>query len=112
MLLPATFIALIAAAPAAVAGSQGFVHRIDLASGQSKGLRPEPGEGEAALRFHWNAPLIGSRHAKGTMYLAGNRVFRGTLFTRRPKGARQPCELSHFVITHTVSGRASAGRPG
>lgn len=57
---------------------QGFVHRIDLASGQSKGLRPEPGEGEAAFRFHWNAPLIGSRHAKGVMYLAGNRVFRLT----------------------------------
>jgi photosystem II stability/assembly factor-like uncharacterized protein len=57
---------------------QGSVHRIDLASGQTKDLRPEPGEGEPAFRFHWNAPLIGSRHAKGTMYLGGNRVFRLT----------------------------------
>jgi photosystem II stability/assembly factor-like uncharacterized protein len=57
---------------------QGSVHRIDLANGQTKDLRPEPGEGEPAFRFHWNAPLIGSRHAKGTMYLGGNRVFRLT----------------------------------
>jgi hypothetical protein len=57
---------------------QGSVHRIHLATGQTKDLRPEPGEGEAAFRFHWNAPLIGSRHAKGTLYLGGNRVFRLT----------------------------------
>ncbi|MET0555512.1 MAG: hypothetical protein ABW221_20900 [Vicinamibacteria bacterium] len=57
---------------------QGSVHRIHLGTGQTKDLRPEPGEGEAAFRFHWNAPLIGSRHAKGTLYLGGNRVFRLT----------------------------------
>ena len=39
-------------------------------------LRPNPAEGQPAFRFHWNSPLIGSRHAKGTLYLAGNRVFR------------------------------------
>jgi transcriptional regulator with AAA-type ATPase domain len=50
----------------------------DLRSGQIKGLRPEPAEGQPAFRFHWNSPLIGSRHAKGTMYLAGNRVFELT----------------------------------
>ncbi len=57
---------------------QGYVHRFDLSNGQTKQLRPEPTEGQPAFRFHWNAPLIGSRHAAGVLYLAGNRVFRMT----------------------------------
>lgn len=54
----------------------GYVHRINLRNGQIKQLRPEPPEGHPAFRYHWNAPLIGSRHAKGVLYLAGNHVFR------------------------------------
>ncbi len=54
---------------------QGFAHRFNLASGAVKMLRPEPAEGQAAFRFHWNSPFIASRHDKGKMYLAGNRVF-------------------------------------
>jgi photosystem II stability/assembly factor-like uncharacterized protein len=57
---------------------EGFVHRMNLKNGQVKILRPEPSEGQKAYRFHWNSPLLGSRHAKGTMYLGGNRVFRLT----------------------------------
>jgi hypothetical protein len=57
---------------------QGYVHRFDLRSGQIKQLRPEPHEGQPAFRYHWNAPLIGSRHHKGVLYLAGNHVFRLT----------------------------------
>lgn len=57
---------------------QGFVHRMNLRTGEIKILRPEPAEGLPAFRFHWNAPLIGSRHAKGALYLGGNRVFRLT----------------------------------
>jgi photosystem II stability/assembly factor-like uncharacterized protein len=53
----------------------GFVHRLHLKSGALKQFRPEPSEGEAAFRFHWNSPLVPSRHARGTVYLAGNRVF-------------------------------------
>lgn len=54
----------------------GSMHRFDLRSGQSKDLRPEPSEGLPAFRFHWNSPLVASRHEKGVLYLAGNRVFR------------------------------------
>ena len=54
----------------------GNVFRIDLASGERKTLRPQPGEGHAAFRFHWCAPLFASRHEKGVLYLGGNRVFR------------------------------------
>jgi len=57
---------------------QGFVHRMNLRNGEVKLLRPEPAEGHAAFRFHWNAALIGSQHNKGVLYLAGNYVFRLT----------------------------------
>ncbi len=54
----------------------GEVHRFNLASGELKVLKPMPTEGQPAFRYHWNSPLIPSLHEKGTMYLAGNRVFR------------------------------------
>jgi photosystem II stability/assembly factor-like uncharacterized protein len=55
---------------------QGEMYRFDLGNGSIKGLRPEPAEGQVGFRFHWNSPLIGSRHEKGALYLAGNRVFK------------------------------------
>ena len=57
---------------------EGYIQRTDLGSGEIKGLRPEPQEGQVAFRFHWNSPLLASRHAKGVLYLAGNRVFKLT----------------------------------
>ena len=57
---------------------EGYIHRFHMGGGQVKNLRPEPSEGQPAFRFHWNSPLAGSRHEKGTMFLAGNRVFRVT----------------------------------
>jgi len=53
----------------------GTIQRMDLRTGQVKDLRPEPAEGGAAFRFHWNTPLMGSRHDPDVLYLAGNRVF-------------------------------------
>ncbi len=55
---------------------EGELHRFNLASGAVKTLKPEPNEGQPRFRFHWNAPLIGSVHEAGVMYLGGNRVFR------------------------------------
>ena len=57
---------------------QGFVHRINLRTGEKRELRPEPAEGQARYRFHWNSPLVLSKHKPGTIYLGGNRVFRLT----------------------------------
>jgi photosystem II stability/assembly factor-like uncharacterized protein len=54
----------------------GELHRFHLGSGATKGLKPEPNEGQSGFRFHWNAPLIGSAHEPGVLYLGGNRVFR------------------------------------
>ena len=53
----------------------GFAHRMNVESGATKQLRPEPAEGQAAFRFHWNSPFVPSAHDPGVMYLAGNRVF-------------------------------------
>lgn len=55
---------------------EGFLERINLRTGATKNLRPSPGEGQPDFRFHWNAPLFGSRHEKDALYLAGNRVFK------------------------------------
>ena len=57
---------------------EGFLQRTDLKSGEIKSLRPQPEEGQTGFRFHWNSPLIASRHARGVLYLAGNRVFKLT----------------------------------
>src|SRR3954467_13458897 len=56
----------------------GEVHRINLRNGELRQLQAEPPEGQPRYRFHWNSPLIGSRHKPGVIYLAGNHVFRLT----------------------------------
>jgi photosystem II stability/assembly factor-like uncharacterized protein len=56
----------------------GEVHRINLRNGELRRLRPEPMEGQPRYRFHWNSPLIMSRHKPGVIYLGGNCVFRLT----------------------------------
>ncbi len=56
----------------------GRVHRFNRRTGEARDSAPEPTEGQRAFRFHWNSPLIGSRHQRGVMYLAGNHVFRLT----------------------------------
>lgn len=56
----------------------GSLHRFNLRTGEFKPLQPSPTEGQPAFRFNWNAPLIGSVHQKGVLYLGGNRVFRLT----------------------------------
>src|SRR6184192_842459 len=56
----------------------GEVHRINLRNGELRRLRPEPTEGAPRYRFHWNSPMIMSRHKPGVIYLAGNCVFRLT----------------------------------
>src|SRR5207249_1039082 len=43
----------------------GAMHRFNIKNGETKILRPTPQEGQPEFRFHWNSPLIPSRHAKG-----------------------------------------------
>ena len=93
-----------------VESQQGYVHRIDVRTGQITNLRPEPGEGEAAFRFHWNSPLIGSRHTKGALYLAGNRVFRLTARGERWQAISPDLSAGdHVKTTATGSGAENYG---
>lgn len=56
----------------------GTVHRYNGRTGELHDAQPKATEGSPGFRFHWNSPLIGSRHHRDTMYLGGNRVFRLT----------------------------------
>jgi photosystem II stability/assembly factor-like uncharacterized protein len=56
----------------------GMLSRYYLATGQSKEIRPLPGEGESDYRFNWNAPLLLSPSTPGVLYFGGQYLFRST----------------------------------
>ncbi|MDQ6810056.1 MAG: hypothetical protein M3Z64_11635 [Verrucomicrobiota bacterium] len=56
----------------------GVVARFNTRTGELRNQRPEAPEGQQRYRFHWNSPLIASKHKPGTLYLGGNHVFRLT----------------------------------
>ncbi len=50
--------------------------RLNMASGESKFIRPQPEEGSRErYRFDWNAPILISPHNNRRIYLGGNRLF-------------------------------------
>jgi photosystem II stability/assembly factor-like uncharacterized protein len=55
---------------------EGSVQRTNLRTGEQRPLRPEAPEGQPPYRFHWNSPLLSSRHEKGVLWLGGERVYR------------------------------------
>ena len=57
---------------------EGEIFRIDLRTAQRKVLKPQPAEGTANFRYHWNSPLFQSVHDKGVLYYGAHRVFRLT----------------------------------
>ncbi len=56
----------------------GYLARYDRKSGESVGIRPEPGKDEPAYRWNWDAPLLISPHDNKTLYFAANKVFKST----------------------------------
>jgi photosystem II stability/assembly factor-like uncharacterized protein len=78
---------------------QGEVHRINLRNGELRRLRPEPAEGAARFRFHWNSPMIMSKHKPGVIYLGGNHVFK--LTERMEKYVVISPDLTHNDPTKT-----------
>jgi photosystem II stability/assembly factor-like uncharacterized protein len=84
----------------------GRIHRFNRRTGEARSFAPDSAEGQPAFRFHWNAPFIGSRHQRGVMYLAGNRVFK--LTQRAEHFALISPELSHAAPdkTRTVGSTA------
>ena len=54
----------------------GGLARFDRKTGEVLDIQPQPGPGEPALRWNWDAPLLLSPHSRTRLYFAANRVFR------------------------------------
>jgi photosystem II stability/assembly factor-like uncharacterized protein len=54
----------------------GNIVRVDRVTGETMGVRPQPGPGEPPLRWHWDTPLLLSPHDPKVVYAAANKVFR------------------------------------
>jgi photosystem II stability/assembly factor-like uncharacterized protein len=54
----------------------GWLVRYDRQSGEKIGIQPQPGKGEAAYRWQWDAPLVISKHDHKRIYFAANKVFK------------------------------------
>ena len=55
----------------------GSIGRYDARTGQTKNIRPVPKPGQS-FRYNWSAPILSSRHDRGTVYFAANVLFRST----------------------------------
>ena len=53
----------------------GALYRLNLSTGERAGIRPTRGL-EDRGRWHWDSPLLVSRHAMGRLYYAGERLYR------------------------------------
>lgn len=54
----------------------GWLVRFDKQSGEKVDIKPQPGKGEAAYRWNWDAPLLISPHNNKRIYFCANKVFR------------------------------------
>jgi photosystem II stability/assembly factor-like uncharacterized protein len=54
----------------------GNLRRIDLATGESKAIRPDAPPGGPNLRYNWSAPVVISPHDHRTLYFGSSIVFR------------------------------------
>lgn len=54
----------------------GGLVRYDRKTGETVDIQPQPAEGEAPLRWNWDAPLIISPHSHTRLYFAAQRLFR------------------------------------
>jgi photosystem II stability/assembly factor-like uncharacterized protein len=56
----------------------GRMSRTDRITNERKNIRPEPAEGEPALRWNWDTAMHMSPHDPATIYVGANRLFRST----------------------------------
>jgi photosystem II stability/assembly factor-like uncharacterized protein len=54
----------------------GNLTRFDRKTGEEVNIQPQPGPGEAPLRWNWDSPLVLSPHVNTRLYFAAQRVFR------------------------------------
>jgi photosystem II stability/assembly factor-like uncharacterized protein len=66
-------------------GQNASLFRVDIETGDRQPIRPQPAIGDTTYRWDWTAPIVASRHTRGTVYLGGNRLFisrdHGTTWT-------------------------------
>lgn len=55
---------------------EGNLTRIDRATGEIVGIKPQPAEGEDYERFNWDSPILVSPHLPTRLYFASQRVWR------------------------------------
>lgn len=55
---------------------QGNLVRVDKTTGEMVYIQPQPGEGEPAERFNWDAPILVSPHKSTRLYFASQRLWR------------------------------------
>lgn len=53
----------------------GYLFRLNLKTGESKSIRPEPDDPKETYRFNWNCPIHISPHDPKTIYYGGNKLF-------------------------------------
>jgi photosystem II stability/assembly factor-like uncharacterized protein len=56
----------------------GGLRRVDLVTGQSTGIKPEPADTTEVYRFAWNSPILISPHDPDVIYFGGNKLFKTT----------------------------------
>ncbi len=57
----------------------GGIVRYDTRTGQTKGIKPFPVNGEKH-RYNWSAPIVPSRYSAGTVYFAANYLFKSAAY--------------------------------
>jgi photosystem II stability/assembly factor-like uncharacterized protein len=53
----------------------GNLFRLNLKTGESKSIRPEPENPKESYRFNWNSPILISPHDPKTIFYGGNKLF-------------------------------------
>lgn len=54
---------------------QGWYSRVDMATGERIGIRPQPAVGEPYERYNWDAPILVSSHDPKRVYVASQRLW-------------------------------------
>lgn len=55
---------------------QGYLNRIDMKTGETVFIQPQPRDGEVYERFNWDAPILVSPHKPARLYFASQRLWK------------------------------------
>ncbi|EED32318.1 BNR/Asp-box repeat domain protein [gamma proteobacterium NOR5-3] len=55
---------------------QGHLNRVDMTTGESIFIQPQPAPGDPPERFNWDSPILVSPHDPARLYFASQRVWR------------------------------------